>query len=215
MGVCKKCAFSDWVIQVFFTASAVFLDLANTEARVICWEQPDTNLAVLSGLWGAMCWLRKLALVNCCGCCQRTYTCSAVTPNLKWCSDHSPFNTQCGPDCPLRAVCGSKYIHVQMNNITWQLLTSLWSSKSYAYFETWLCCSGRRKAHSFWRAGGKPQLHLKTLDNVTSTQSNIFLEAKWFGGVAVLVSWSRTHIHPHCVYSLSDWKHKPSLASGN
>lgn len=140
-----------------------------------------------------MCWLPKLVLVNWCGCCQRTYTCSTVIPNLKWCSDHSPFNTQCSPVCPLRAVCCSKYIHVQMNNITWQLLTSLWSSKSYAFFETWLHWSGRRKNHSFWKAGSKPELHLKTVDNVKSIQylSTIFSwQQSGSLGMAVLVSWS-------------------------
>lgn len=62
---------------------------------LICREQQHTHLAVLSGLQGAMCQLPKPVVVNWRAWCQHTYTCSTVTPNLKWCPDHRPFNTEC------------------------------------------------------------------------------------------------------------------------
>lgn len=129
-----------------------FSNFSCTPGDLICREQPNTNLAVLYGLWGAMCRLPELAVANWRSRCQLTYAHSAVVSNLKRCGDHSAFNTQCRQVCPARArrCRSSKYIPVKINNnVTWQCLATLWSAKAY-YLWNLAVVVRRQREPGFW-----------------------------------------------------------------
>ncbi len=78
-------------VNLGYPNTEMFLHLASSSGSLSDWtrQQPHTDVAGLFGLWGAMCQHPELVVVNCCGWCQHTHTCSAVVSNLKWCGDHS------------------------------------------------------------------------------------------------------------------------------
>lgn len=63
--VCQSLGYSN-VFQSLRTVTR-FSNFSGTPGDLICQEQTGTDLAVLFGPWGGMCWLPELEEVNQCG----------------------------------------------------------------------------------------------------------------------------------------------------